>query len=166
LSHSALALFLCEGASFEIAVMKGKAVTDQSADSKEQQSVSFLRGRISLPVAIAVALIAAVSTLFGGLGGAWIALLTKDHELKIRLVEVGIGILRADPKEKVSPARGWALRLIQKNSGENFTPDEWTALLNGPLGYVDTAGDNDGYIDTKGNYGSTDAYPNTKHPVH
>jgi hypothetical protein len=34
---------------------------------------------------------------------------SKDQELRVHLVKIAIGILRADPKEDVTPARGWAL---------------------------------------------------------
>ena len=126
---------------------------------KPTETVSFavLGRRVTLPLAL-LGFFGVVLTALGALGGSWIALLTKDHELKIRLVEIGIGILRADPKEKITPARGWAIRVIQSNSGENFTPDEMQALLDQPLvtlGYADTFGNEYG----KATYGTTDAYP-------
>jgi hypothetical protein len=42
---------------------------------------------------------------------------SKDEELRVHLVEIAIGILRAAPKEDVTPARGWAIDVIEKNSG-------------------------------------------------
>jgi hypothetical protein len=39
-------------------------------------------------------------------------------------VEIAIGILRADPKEDVTPARGWALDIIEKNSGVPFSQQD------------------------------------------
>lgn len=88
------------------------------------------------------AVIVAVIGFLSGVGGAWFGLISKDHELKIKLVEIGIGILRADPKEKVTPARAWAIRLIEHSSGEPFLEEERKALLDGPLvttsfGYTD-----------------------------
>ena len=67
------------------------------------------------------AIIVAILTVLSGLFGNWIGLVTKDHELKIRLVEIGIGILRADPKENLTPAREWAIRVIETNSGFDFS---------------------------------------------
>jgi hypothetical protein len=42
-------------------------------------------------------------------------------------------ILRADPKEDVTPARGWALDIIEKNSGVPFSGEDRQALLHKPL---------------------------------
>ena len=100
--------------------------------SKETTSIGSLGRRVT--EAIVVAAIA----LAGVLGGAWFTLLTKDHELKIKLVEIGIGILRADPKENVTPARRWATEIIQQNSGVPFTEDEKKALLDNKLSYVES----------------------------
>ena len=56
---------------------------------------------------------------FGGssFGAGYLTFASKDQELKVHLVEIAIGIRRADPKEDVTPARGWALDIIEKNSG-------------------------------------------------
>jgi hypothetical protein len=48
-------------------------------------------------------------------------------------VEIAIGILRADPKEDVTPARGWTLDIIEKNSGVPFSQQDREALLRKPL---------------------------------
>ena len=83
-----------------------------------------------------------VSGLLGALIGAvavvaasWFSFASKDEELRVHLVEIAIGILRADPKEDVSPARGWAMDAIDKYSGlRPFTADERAALLHKPIG--------------------------------
>jgi hypothetical protein len=41
--------------------------------------------------------------------------------------------LRADPKEGVTPARAWALDVIDKNSGVPFSKEDREALLQKPL---------------------------------
>jgi hypothetical protein len=64
---------------------------------------------------------------------AYFTFASKDQELKVHLVEIAIGILRADPKEDVTPARGWALDVIEKNSGVPFTKEDREALLHKPL---------------------------------
>jgi hypothetical protein len=66
---------------------------------------------------------------------AYLAFASKDQELKVHLVEIAISILRADPKEDVAPARGWALDVIEKNSGSSFSTREREALLHKPLSY-------------------------------
>ena len=85
---------------------------------------------------LVVALVAVLSALIGAgatLGVAYFTFASKDQELKVHLVEIAIGILRADPKEDVTPARGWALDVIEKNSGVPFTQEDRQALLHKPL---------------------------------
>jgi hypothetical protein len=82
--------------------------------------------------AIAV-VIAAVIGAAGGFAAAYYGFLSKDQELKVHLVEIAVGILRADPKEGVTPARAWALDIIEKNSGVPFSKEDREALLQKPL---------------------------------
>jgi hypothetical protein len=41
-------------------------------------------------------------------------------------------IVRAEPKEDVTPARGWALDVVEKNSGVPFSKGDREALLHSP----------------------------------
>jgi hypothetical protein len=85
---------------------------------------------------LVVALVAVLSALIGAgatLGVAYFTFASKDQELKVHLVEIAIGILRADPKEDVTPARGWALDVIEKNSGVPFSKEDREALLHKAL---------------------------------
>jgi hypothetical protein len=85
---------------------------------------------------LVVALVAVFSALIGAgatLGVAYFTFASKDEELKVHLVEIAIGILRAAPTEDVTPARGWALDVIEKNSGVPFTKEDREALLHKPL---------------------------------
>ena len=66
-------------------------------------------------------------------GAGYLAFASKDQELRVHLVEIAISILRADPKEDVTPARGWALDVIQKNSDVPFSKEDRDALLHKPL---------------------------------
>jgi hypothetical protein len=78
----------------------------------------------------------AVLALAGVIATAWSAYASKDEELKVHLVEIAMGILRADPaKEDVAPARARAMDAIDKYSGlRPFTADERAALLHKPIG--------------------------------
>jgi len=91
----------------------------------------------SLGRRVTEAVVVALIAFAGVLGGAWFTLLTKDHELKVRLVEIGISILRADPKadpkDDVTPARGWAIEVIEKNSETYFSPEDKALLLHTPI---------------------------------
>jgi hypothetical protein len=89
-------------------------------------------------IGILAPVLAALFTLLGAVIATFITSyygsLSKDRELNIRLVEIGISILRADPKkEDISPARQWAIEVIQRNSGVAFSSDDRAALLHKPI---------------------------------
>jgi hypothetical protein len=93
-------------------------------------------GASTLVVAIVALLSAALgsaATLAATLGAGYFTFASKDQELKVHLVEIAISILRADPKEDVVPARGWALDIVEKNSGVPFSQQDREALLHKPL---------------------------------
>jgi hypothetical protein len=93
----------------------------------------WLKGAIGGVLAAAVggglALVAAVAT-------GCFSFASKDEELRVHLVEIAMGILRADPtKEDVAGARGWAMDAIDKYSGlRPFTAAERDALTHKPIG--------------------------------
>lgn len=69
----------------------------------------------------------------------------RNRELDIELVKIGIGILRADPKEtQTRGARQWAVRTVERFSGISFTPEAKAELLENKLGWFDTGA---GYTD-------------------
>jgi hypothetical protein len=88
-----------------------------------------------------VAALTIVPALVGGLagfGGAWVtgyfSLASKDEELRVRLVEIAISILEADPsKTDLTPARGWAMDVIDQKSGVKFSDADRAALLKKPI---------------------------------
>jgi hypothetical protein len=83
--------------------------------------------------AIATVVVGAL-TLAGALATGWFGFASKDEELKVHLVEIAIGILRADPtKEDVAPARGWAIDIIERDSGVKFSAADRAALLHQPI---------------------------------
>ena len=84
--------------------------------------------------AIATVAVGALA-LMGALATGWFSLASKDQELRVHLVEIAIGILRADPKEDVAPARQWAIDVIERDSGVRFTPEDRAALLHKAVGY-------------------------------
>ncbi len=55
---------------------------------------------------------------------------SKDEELRVHLVEIAIGILSADPsKTDLTPARSWAMDIIDQKSGIKFSDENHKALL-------------------------------------
>jgi hypothetical protein len=60
----------------------------------------------------------------------------RNRELDIELVKIGVGILRADPKEtQTRGAREWAIEVIEKRSGHEFSQKAKDELLEGRLGF-------------------------------
>jgi hypothetical protein len=60
----------------------------------------------------------AVLAFAGSFGGAWLGWQNKDRELNIRMVEIGLSILKGDSTdEKGMPARTFAIELIKTYSG-------------------------------------------------
>ena len=78
----------------------------------------------------------AALALAGSLGSAVYSYANRNRELDIKLVEIGLGILRADPKEtNITPAREWAIQVVETNSGIKFTDADHKALLQQPIRY-------------------------------
>ena len=79
-------------------------------------------------------IVAVITALVAAIGGSYATsenAAGKNRELDIKLVEIGIGILRADPKdEKMASIRRWAIEIIERNSRVPFSENEKTELLN------------------------------------
>jgi hypothetical protein len=90
--------------------------------------------------AIATVVVAGLA-LAGAVATGWFGFASKDQELRVHLVEIAIGILRADPsKEDVAPARQWAIDIIERDSGVKFTPEDRAALLHKAVKTIDYGG--------------------------
>lgn len=84
----------------------------------------------SAPVSIVAAGIACIAAM----ASAYLTYAGHNRELDIRLVEIGVSILRADPdKTGVSAARGWAIQVIEENSRVRFSAQDRAELLKRPL---------------------------------
>ena len=87
------------------------------------------------PTEIATIIVASIAFL-GALVSAFYTYTSRNRELDIELIKIGIGILRADPKEtQTNAAREWAIRLIEIHSGQRFSDEARNELLNKQLGY-------------------------------
>jgi hypothetical protein len=81
-------------------------------------------------------MVAAGLALIGAAISGFYTYANRNRELDIRLVEIGIGILRADPKEtNLKAARGWAVQVIEDYSKVKFSEADRAALLEQPLLY-------------------------------
>jgi hypothetical protein len=74
--------------------------------------------------------------LIGTLATGFYTYANRNRELDIKLVEIGIGILRADPKQSgLTAARSWAIQVIEENSGVQFDEEDRQTLRQKPLLY-------------------------------
>jgi hypothetical protein len=79
--------------------------------------------------------------LIGSVVSAFYTYANRNRELDIKLVEIGINILHADPKgADLTPARAWAIQVIEDNSKVKFTEPDRKSLLQKPLLFRPTAG--------------------------
>ena len=70
----------------------------------------------------------------GSVVSAFYSYANRNRELDIKLVEIGIGILRADPKDTgLTAARAWAVQIIEDNSRTKFSDADRASLLQKPL---------------------------------
>jgi hypothetical protein len=103
---------------------------------------------VKLPEAVNVAAIAGIAGLVSALVTAAFTYTSRTRELDIELVKVGIGILRADPKEsQTQGAREWAIDVIETYSRKPFSIEARKALLQNKL---DWGGDDGWGYDPRG----------------
>jgi hypothetical protein len=84
-----------------------------------------------------IALVVALTALAGTLSSAYFQYAASNRASDVRMVEIGIGILRAPVNEDITAIRPWAMDLIEKSSGEKFTPAQKIALERHALPFVD-----------------------------
>jgi hypothetical protein len=83
-----------------------------------------------------VSVIVAVVACAGAIVSALYTYTSRNRELDIELIKVGIGILRADPKEtQTNGAREWAIQVIETYSRHPFSAQAKSQLLQDKLGY-------------------------------
>ncbi len=88
-----------------------------------------------------VSIIAAAVACVGAIASAFVPALytysSRDKELDIELVKIGVGILRADPKEaQTNGAREWAVDVVEQYSKRRFSPQARSELLQYQLNYA------------------------------
>lgn len=90
------------------------------------------------PTEIATIAVAGLA-LVGSILSTFYTYTNRNRELDIELVKIGIGILRADPKETQSRgAREWAVQIIETHSRLKFSGDAKRELLDNKLGFTGT----------------------------
>jgi hypothetical protein len=80
----------------------------------------------------------AIAALLVGISALLASFSIWTSERNARLVEIGVGVLRADPKKEPTAlaARKWALDLIDANAGGvRFSSEARQQLLTEPIGF-------------------------------
>jgi hypothetical protein len=113
-------------------------------------------------ISVVAAGIACVGAIFSATVPAIYSYIGRNKELDVRLVEIGISILRADPKEtQTQGAREWAIQVIEFHSGQSFSNEAKQELLKNKL---DTLGYGYTYSDTGYDYGGGAGPPVSRSP--
>jgi hypothetical protein len=86
----------------------------------------------------------AFAAVVGAIGGAAITggFNYVDHQgdLDAKMIELGVGILRAGPTPETVPLREWAIDVIQKRAKFSFNEAQRNALLNKELPFIAESG--------------------------
>jgi hypothetical protein len=85
----------------------------------------------TLPASTAlwISIAGAVGTIVGATLSPVINYFVNERQMDVKMVEIGISILRAPPKEDIALIRSWAIDVIEKSSGRRFTDAQRGALL-------------------------------------
>jgi hypothetical protein len=70
-----------------------------------------------------------VGTVLGATIAPLVNYWTNERQMDVKMVEIGIGILRAPPKDDIAVMRSWAIDVIEKSSGRKFSEAQRAALL-------------------------------------
>lgn len=76
-------------------------------------------------------IVAAIITAGASLAAVKINEQDRAQELNLKYIELGVGILRANPKEEnAAEIRGWAVRIVQNFAPIKLTEEEIEQILN------------------------------------
>jgi SAM-dependent MidA family methyltransferase len=79
--------------------------------------------------AVWVSIAGVVGTVLGTTIAPLVNYWTNERQMDVKMVEIGIGILRAPPKDDIAVMRSWAIDVIEQSSGRKFSPAQRAALL-------------------------------------
>jgi hypothetical protein len=80
-------------------------------------------------LAASIAVAGALGTLLGATVAPVVNYWTNERQMDVKMVEIGIGILRSPPTEDIAVMRSWAVDVIEASSKRRFTSDQRAALL-------------------------------------
>jgi hypothetical protein len=94
----------------------------------------------SPPNALWLSIAALAGTILGGTAAPLVNYWTNERQMDIKMVEIGVSILRAPPNDDIALIRSWAIDTIENSSGRKFTPAQRAALVKQELPVRDEAG--------------------------
>ena len=98
---------------------------------RQMSDTNFQQRLRDVSITAIATVIGAILALIGVYVTGWFSYASKDEELRVHLVEIALGVLRADPKDTgLTPVREWAMDIIDRNSGVHFSQGARQALSN------------------------------------
>lgn len=88
-----------------------------------------------------VAVAGVLGTLLGATVSPLVNYLTNERQVDVKMIEIGLGILREPPKEDAQAMRTWAIEIIEKSSGRPFSEQQRNILLKKELSVQNTSSD-------------------------
>lgn len=70
-----------------------------------------------------------LSVIVGGVLAVSGQYLASSRDYNAKMVEIAVGVLRAEPKPEIEGARAWAIRIIDQSAPDTLTKEEAEALV-------------------------------------
>jgi hypothetical protein len=96
---------------------------------KLQSSETIVAGASTTQTTTLVAVAGVLGTLLGATVSPLVNYLTNERQVDVKMLEIGLGILREPPKEDAQAMRAWAIEIIEKSSGRPFSEQQRDILL-------------------------------------
>jgi hypothetical protein len=96
---------------------------------KLQSSETIVAGASTTQTTTLVAVAGVLGTLLGATVSPLVNYLTNERQVDVKMLEIGLGILREPPKEDAQAMRAWAIAIIEKSSGRPFSEQQRDILL-------------------------------------
>jgi hypothetical protein len=83
-----------------------------------------------------IAILVALATAIGALISPALQYFGHEHEMNVKMVELGVGILRTEATKDGAVMRNWAIDTIERATSRKFSDQERASLLNQALPVV------------------------------
>jgi hypothetical protein len=107
----------------------GHSRREQGRLLKLQSSETIVAGASTTQTTTLVAVAGVLGTLLGATVSPLVNYLTNERQVDVKMLEIGLGILREPPKEDAQTMRAWAIEIIEKSSGRPFSEQQRDILL-------------------------------------